>query len=267
MTKRKTALRPVKARPCPWRDIKRRILVVLPAYNEAENLGSLLEKIDEAMWEDKCDYVTIVVDDGSKDETPEVVQRYAEFLPVHYLRHETNLGLGATIRDGLKYAAEICTDHDVIVAMDADNSHTPTLIRSMVRGIREGNDVVIASRYQYGAYVRGVPAHRLLLSHCARFVATIMFPIHGVRDYTCGFRAYRGGLLKAAFEKFGNEFVKRDGFEAMLDILLNLRKMDAIIREVPLILRYDQKKGVSKLKIFRTIRRSLGLLFQRRFLS
>jgi len=267
MAKRKTALRTVKADPCPWRNEKRRVLVVLPAYNEGKNLGNLLEKIDEAMWEDQTDYITIVVDDGSKDETQEVVQHYAQFLPVHLVLHPVNLGLGATIRDGLKYAAEICTEHDVVVAMDADNSHTPHLIRSMVRGIREGNDVVIASRYQYGAYIRGVPFHRLLLSQCARFVATIMFPIHGVRDYTCGFRAYRGGLLKQAFETFGNEFVKRDGFEAMLDILLNLRKMDAIIREVPLILRYDQKKGASKLRIFRTIRRSLGLLFQRRFFS
>ncbi len=267
MPKQKTALRTVKASPYPWREAKRRILVVLPAYNEAKNLGDLLQKIDEAMWEDQSEYITIVVDDGSKDETQEVIRRYAEFLPIHSLLHPVNLGLGATIRDGLKYAAEICTEQDVIVAMDADNSHTPHLIRSMVRGIREGNDVVIASRYQYGAYIRGVPFHRLLLSQCARLVATILFPIHGVRDYTCGFRAYRGGILKAAFEKFGTEFVKRDGFEAMLDILLNLRKMDAIIREVPLILRYDQKKGASKLRIFRTIRRSLSLLFQRRFLS
>ena len=95
-------------------------------------------------------------------------RRYALDIPIHIMRHEKNQGLGATIRDGLRTAALLCSPHDVIVAMDADNTHTPGLIRSMVRLIREGSDVVIASRYQPGSYIRGVPFHRNLISFGAQ---------------------------------------------------------------------------------------------------
>src|SRR5262249_54712010 len=100
----------------------------------------------------------------------------------------------------------------------------------------------------------------------ARFLFQITFPLSGVRDYTCGYRAYHGKLLKKAFQKYGNDFIERDGFEAMVDILLKLRRMGAIFCEVPLVLRYDEKRGASKMRVFRTIRRSLSLIFNRRFL-
>lgn len=266
MAAKRSAARATKVNPTPWRNKEKKVWIVLPAYNEAPNLSGLLEKIDEAMFEDNAPYEIVVVDDGSQDATPEVVAQYSEILPIHSLRHEINRGLGATIRDGLKYAAEVAADDDIIVAMDADNSHTPHLIRSMVRGIREGNDVVIASRYQNGAYIRGVPFYRILLSYCARWFSTLLFPIPGVRDYTCGFRAYRSVILKAAFDKYGEQFISNNGFESMLDILLKLRDMDVIFREVPLILRYDQKKGASKMLVLRTIRRSLALLLKRKFI-
>lgn len=253
--------------PNSWRNAEKKVYVVLPSYNEAPNLPRLLKRIDEALWEDSLNYEIIVVDDGSKDDTSSIVKTYMETLPLRYVQHTVNQGLGATIRDGLEVAAKICKNDDIVVAMDADNSHTPGLIRSMVRCIKEGNDVVIASRYRTGAYVRGVPFFRILLSYAARFLFQLCFPIHGVRDYTCGYRAYSGKLLKNAFEKYGSEFIDRDGFEAMVDILLKLRKMDAIFREVPLILRYDEKKGASKMNVMRTIRRSLSLIINRRFLS
>jgi dolichol-phosphate mannosyltransferase len=64
-------------------------------------------------------------------------------------------------------------------------------------------------------------------------------PIRGVRDYTCGYRAYRGRVLRQAFQRYGDDFINQEGFQCMVDILLKLRKMDVIFGEVPLILRYD----------------------------
>jgi dolichol-phosphate mannosyltransferase len=182
-------------------------------------------------------------------------------MPLRFYRHEVNQGLGATIRDGLEIAVSRASPRDVIVAMDADNSHTPGLIRGMVRLIYEGNDVVIASRYRYGSYVRGVPFHRQLLSLGARLLFQVAFPIKGVRDYTCGYRAYRSEVLREAFSRFGPEFVSQTGFQCMVDILLKLRAMDVIFAEVPLILRYDLKGGASKMKVMRTILGTLKLLF------
>jgi len=149
--------------------------------------------------------------------------------------------------------------------MDADNTHTPGLIGSMVRLIEEGSDVVIASRYQPGAQVWGVPFHRRRLSDGARLLFRLVFPIRGVRDYTCGYRAYRASLLKRAFDTLGDQFVSEQGFQCMVDILLKLRRMNAVFREVPMILRYDLKGGVSKMRVGRTIFRTLGLMLRRRF--
>jgi len=250
--------------PVPWRRELARVLVVLPAYNEEHGLGSLLQRLDQAMHDDGLPYQIIVVDDGSSDTTGRIAAQYADYMPIQVERHEVNLGLGATIRDGLRAAVSLARDDDVIVVMDADNTHTPGLIRNMIRVVREGADVVVASRYQSGSYIRGVPLHRKALSLAARFAFHLSFPIAGVRDYTCGYRAYRASVLAEAFRRYGDDFVNQEGFQCMVDILIKLRRMDLIFREVPLILRYDLKGGVSKMKVARTIRRTLALMFRRR---
>lgn len=248
-----------------WRRPPGRVIVVLPAYNEETDLGTLLERIDQAMADAGQQYQVIVVDDGSKDRTAEIAREYAQSMPVHLEQHIVNQGLGTTIRDGLKAAAERASDDDIIVAMDADNTHTPTLIRSMTQLVEEGNDVVIASRYQHGSYTRGVPWHRNFLSFGARVLFQVIFPVRGVRDYTCGFRAYRAPVLKEAFARYGDKFVSEQGFQCMVDILLKLRRMNVIFREVPMVLRYDFKGGVSKMRVARTVFRTLSLLVRRRF--
>ncbi len=243
----------------------RRVTIVLPAYNEEQNLGLLLDGIAEAMAEEGFDYRVIVVDDGSRDSTLAIAQTRAERMPIRVERHEVNQGLGPTIGDGLRAAAAECSDRDVVVAMDADNTHCPGLIGSMVRRIREGNDVVVASRYQPGARVLGVPPLRRLFSWGAGLLFRVAFPIPNVKDYTCGFRAYRGAILRQAFDRHGEQFVSEAGFQCMVDILLKLHKLRAICCEVPMVLRYDRKGGASKMRVGMTILRTLGLLLRRRF--
>src|SRR5258705_8936510 len=111
-------------------------------------------------------------------------------MPIHVMTHEVNRGLGATIRDGLVRAVELAGPRDIIVTMDADDTHAPGLILRMVRMISEGHDVVIASRYRNGSRCVGVPLHRRALSLVASWLFRAVFPIRGVKDYTCGYRAY-----------------------------------------------------------------------------
>ena len=248
----------------PWRAPVARVLVVLPAYNEEEGLGALLRRLDQSMHEDGLPYQIIVVDDGSRDATARVAADHGRYMAIHVERHDVNQGLGATIRDGLKVALSLGREGDVIVVMDADNTHTPGLIRNMVRVVREGADVVIASRYQAGSHIRGVPLHRKLLSLGARLLFQLVFPTPGIRDYTCGYRAYRASVLMEAFRRYGDGFIDQEGFQCMVDIFLKLRRMDLIFREVPLILRYDLKEGASKMHVARTVGRTLGLMARRR---
>jgi dolichol-phosphate mannosyltransferase len=261
---RSTMSSPVGEAP-PWRTVAARVLVVLPAYNEEQGLGVLLRRLDQSMDEDGFPYQIIVVDDGSRDATARIAADHARYMPIRLERHAVNQGLGATIRDGLRVAVSLARDEDVIVVMDADNTHTPGLIRNMFRVVREGADVVIASRYRPGSRIRGVPPHRRLLSFGARVVFQLVFPTPGIRDYTCAYRAYRASVLTEAFRRYGDDFVNQDGFQCMVDILLKLRRMDLIFREVPLILRYDLKEGASKMNVAGTIGRTLRLVAERRF--
>jgi len=244
---------------------KRVVHVVLPVYNEAPRIARLLDHVDEALEEAGIDYQVILVDDGSRDATRDIVRDYATRMPIRLMEHEVNLGLGATIRDGLVAAAEVAGDRDIIVTMDADDTHAPGLILRMVRMISEGHDVVIASRYRDGSRTVGVPLFRQALSYGASFLFRIVFPTRGVRDFTCGYRAYRARVVRDALARYGEEFLDQDGFQCMVDILLKLRRMHLIFGEVPFILRYDWKEGGSKMNVSRTVRDTLGLLWKRRF--
>ncbi len=240
------------------------VIVTLPAYNEAQTLPTLLDRIRESMEENGIEYRVIVVNDGSTDGTADAVDRMRDVMPLTRIDHEVNRGLGETIRTGLLAAIEGAVERDIIVTMDSDNTHTPGLIARMVRGIREGNDVVIASRFQPGAHVRGVPFHRRVLSRASSLLFRAAFPTPGIRDFTSGYRAYRAGVVKQAFGTYGGEFIAESGFSCMVDILLKLRRIDAIMGEVPLVLRYDRKYGVSKMMVLRTVIDSLQLLVRRR---
>lgn len=248
----------------PWRVARMKAIVVLPAFNEEGNLGALLEAIDENMHDDGLPYEVVVVDDGSIDGTVHVAEDHMQHMPIRVVEHGDNKGLGAAIRTGLQVALLTCMDNDIVVVMDADNTQTPGLIRRMIGRVREGADIVVASRYQHGSLVKGVPFHRRLLSLGASYLLRMVFPIPGVKDFTCGYRAYRSSVLKAAFAEHGDQFVSEGGFQCMVDILLKLRKMDLVFAEVPMILRYDVKQGLSKMKVMQTVFRTLGLLLRRR---
>lgn len=244
---------------------RRVVYVVLPAYNEEANMPPLLDALRETMEETFTRYEVIVVDDGSRDRTAQIVEEFGRTMPVVLIQHGTNQGLGATVRDGLQAALERAADRDIIVTMDADDTHTPGLIVRMVRMVTEGYDVLIASRYQPESRVYGVSLVRRLMSRGASLLMRIFFPIRGVRDFTCGYRAYRASVLRAAVEHYQGEFVNQEGFQCMVDILLKLRQMDLIFGEVPLLLRYDRKGGQSKMKVWQTARQTLLLLLRRRF--
>jgi dolichol-phosphate mannosyltransferase len=241
-----------------------KVIVALPAYNEGANIGRLLDGLDTSLRSMKFDYKIVVVDDGSKDNTLDVLKEYEKRLPLVIERHIVNQGLGATITDGLRVAARLATDDDVIITMDADGTHLPGLMPRMVQMIDEGRDVVIASRYQPGAQVHGVPVARRFMSWIASWIFRVVFPTHSVRDYTCGYRAYRGSIVAKAVTQYGDRFVEERGFQCMAEILLKIRALHAVFGEVPMILRYDLKEGKSKMRVARTVANTLKLLVQRR---
>jgi len=207
----------------------------------------------------------VIVDDGSTDKTLDVITEWSSRISIDVVTHTHNCGLGQTLHDGLKRAFQTAGPRDVIVTMDADNTHPPHMILRMVQLIREGNHLVISSRYRSGARVFGLSRMRSLLSYGARVLFKVLFPIPGVRDYTCGFRAYSVDLLTRAFAKYGDTLIQESGFQAQVELLLKLSRIDLIATELPLILRYDFKQGASKMKVINTILGTLILMAKFRF--
>ena len=244
----------------------RKVFVALPAYNEADRLGQLLEKISKTFADNQLNYEIIVVDDGSSDATAEIADSASKEFPVRLIKHERNLGLSGALNTGLRKAAGLGCSDDIIVTMDADDTHPPKIIDRLVRAIDEGCDISIASRYQPGSRVVGVPWNRVLLTQFASFMFRILMPIPGVRDYTCGYRAYKHEVLKATIDHYGEDFVSEKGFSCMVDVLLKMRRFKFVIGEVPFVLRYDLKEGESKMPVGNTIWKTL-LLFAKRRLS
>jgi dolichol-phosphate mannosyltransferase len=237
------------------------IYILLPAYNEEHDIGKLLHRIQDAMMSlGYLHYKVLVVNDGSTDQTLSVVAECQQHIPILILDHGINKGLGQAMLTGLSSAERLIGGDDVLVTMDADNTHDPCLIGAMVDKVRSGADVVIASRYEKGGEEVGLSEVRSILSRGASGLLHIFFPIAGAKDYTCGFRAYRGSVLKYAFQVYGDRLVEERGFTCMAEILIKMGAVRAKVAEVPLVLRYDLKTGRSKMKVFRTIMRYFVLI-------
>ena len=236
----------------------RDVAVVLPAFNEEKDLPHLLARIRETLEDRPFSYQVVVVDDGSSDGTAKVAESATEFMPLTLVRHGVNRGLGMAIQTGLKAAVKIA---DAVITMDADNSHDPLYVADLVARLDEGDvDLVIASRFRKGSRVLGVPWYRQALSWgCCLFMKSLV-NYKNVRDYSTGFRAYRSSALKEVIRAYGDRLVEESGFVCMLEVLLKHRATGIKAAEVPYTLRYDLKQGVSKMRVFRTIRRYFSVV-------
>lgn len=244
--------------------IAEKIFVVLPAYNEAEGLPALLTKIQSVFAGNSREYHVIVVDDASTDDTGAIASQFSFHMPLTLVQHQVNQNLPGALRSGFTEAVKQAAEGDIIVTMDGDDTHPPGIINPLIQKISEGYDVVTASRYQPGSRVMGVPQFRVLMTYGAKLLFQTIMPIPGVRDYTCGYRAYRKNVLEDSMEFYGDSFVSEKGFSCMADVLLKMRRFKYAFGEVPFLLRYDQKLGDSKMAVGRTVWLTLKLLLKRR---
>ncbi|HHV65895.1 MAG TPA: glycosyltransferase family 2 protein [Peptococcaceae bacterium] len=238
-----------------------KVLIGLPAYNEEVGIAQVLKGIEYFRQISRYNIEVLVVNDGSSDQTAQVVKNFAfEHDYLTLINHSQNKGLGEAVQTILRYAVQNLEDDDILVTMDADNTHSPFLIESMIAMLLSYDlDMVVASRFTTGGCELGLKMLRKLYSRGARCFFKVFFPIKNLNDYSSGFRAYRVRIIKEAEKRWG-KLITTNGFDCMAEIAAKFSKMGIRAAEVPLILNYGFKEGESKMKVAKTIKGYLALL-------
>jgi dolichol-phosphate mannosyltransferase len=212
-----------------------RALVVIPTYNESENISSLIPRILE---QDRM-FEVLVVDDNSPDGTAQLVRTLQKGNDrIHLIERPSKLGLGTAYVAGFKYA--ISNGFDYVFEMDADFSHDPKALTLLLRKAAD-YDLVIGSRYISGVNVVNWPMRRLILSYSANIYTRVVTGMP-VKDATGGFKCYRRKVL----ESIDLDSLKSNGYSFQIETNYLAWRKGFRICEVPIIF-IDRRVGVSKM--------------------
>jgi dolichol-phosphate mannosyltransferase len=240
------------------------IYILLPAYQEAENIQALLKDIDSTSLPQSVH--AVVINDGSTDNTAGEVNDFSGRIQVTLLNHEVNKGLAAALNTGIAFILSHAQEDDVMITLDADGTHHPKYMIDIINSIQQGNDIVVASRYADGGKEFGVSLIRLVLSRGARVCYKLFLPHLSVRDFSCGYRGIRISVLRQTVARWGDRLLESPGFSCTGELMLkmSLHTTSDKISEIPFELHYEDKKGESKMPAFKTILGTLNLLIQSR---
>ncbi len=209
-------------------------ILVIPAFNEEESIREVISEIQA----EKLGLDILVIDDGSSDRTLEHLRQF----PVKVLSHPINLGYGAAVQTGFKYAAS--RDYDFLVLMDADGQHIPAQVRLLLEELGKGRDIVIGSRLAGSDRIYRFPMMRRA---GIRFFSFLAWVLGGVRilDVTSGFQAMRRVVFLVLAEEYPVDFP-----DAEVIVMLGMKKFD--VAEVPAVIR-ERVRGKSMYSSFGTV--------------
>lgn len=230
------------------------IHVVVPAYDEAENVDGMLEGVRERLEPLGLRYRIVVVDDGSTDGTGDRCRRASTpASPVEVVSHRENLGPGAAFKSGFLRVLEDAHPLDLVVTLEGDRTSDPRILMRMLHRVwEEGDDIVLASCYLYGGGIRGTRLHRVGLSHVANGLMKKTLGLSGLSTLSSFYRVYQVSALKAIRARYGDGFISTRGFECMVEILYRAARLGLRISEVPMLLDGSRRAGKSKMKVLRT---------------
>jgi dolichol-phosphate mannosyltransferase len=219
-----------------------RAVVVLPTYNERDNIDPYLRALRSVTATLDSTVDVLVVDDNSPDGTADLAEALAaELGGVDVLRRTAKDGLGSAYRAGFEQVLTAQPPYDVILSMDADLSHDPAVIPAMLRAIADGADAVIGSRYVRGGGTTDWPVRRQLLSKWGNTYTRTVLRL-APRDCTSGYRAYRSDALAAI--RPGT--TGAEGYAFLTELVRRLTRQGYRIAETPIVFR-DRERGKSKM--------------------
>jgi dolichol-phosphate mannosyltransferase len=213
-----------------------RTVVLIPTYQEADNIATILQRVRAAV--PSADVV--VLDDGSPDGTADLAEAMnAELGGIQVLRRPGKSGLGRAYLAGYAWAIE--RDYEVVVDMDADGSHNPATVPDLVAGVEAGADLAMGSRWIPGGSIPGWSLRRTMLSRWGNRYAAFALGID-VKDSTGGFRAYRVGMLR----QLDLASVKANGYGFQIEMAYRVVQRGGKVVEIPIEFK-DRTAGTSKM--------------------
>jgi dolichol-phosphate mannosyltransferase len=212
-------------------------LVVLPTYNEAENIVEVLSRVRDAV----SHVDVLVVDDGSPDGTAEIAEAWGDENGggVQILRRAEKSGLGSAYRAG--FATGLDQGYQILIEMDSDLQHDPAMLPALIHAVEDGADLAIGSRYVPGGEVPAWKLSRRVISQAGNIYSGLVLGMH-VRDATAGFRAYRDDALR----QIDLPDIKADGYGFQIEMAYRVSKSGGRIVEVPITFG-ERERGESKM--------------------
>jgi dolichol-phosphate mannosyltransferase len=241
------------------------IYVILPALNEERALSLLLPRLKIACEALHQPCLIIVVNDGSVDATPPLLETFSSTMPLHVITHSTNQGYGAALRSGFDFVLNHSASKDsIVISMDADGTHDPEYVPRLIERLTQGCDVVTASYRLPGGSATGIPWLRAFLSRTVNRLFRWWCPILGARTYSNGFRAYQVNALARVEQRFGKPLIAEDGFAGGTELFLKVAVCGGKALEIPFDLHYERRGPDSKIELFQTIFGYIRLMIRAR---
>ena len=235
---------------------------VVPAYNEAENLPRLFEDLEARPHLFPPASLVLIVDDGSQDDTPELVETYDGPLPVELVRLVPNQGPGAAFSRGFDAALAAIPGEAYVVTLEADTTSDLDAVPTMLRCAEDGAGLVLASVHG-GGRMLNVSKLRQVLSRGAGFTVRLGLGLDA-RTVSSFFRVYRASSLRSARAKYGSGLIEERGFACKAELLAKLAALGVQIEEVPVDLDASRRAGKSKMRMLPTLAGYGRLLMRQR---
>lgn len=234
------------------------IYLLAPAFNEGENLTYLAKSVQKTL---KSGYQLIIVNDGSQDNTFEVAQKLSRKYSIIPLGYQTNRGPGYAFNFGIKHFLKISNNSDILVTLEADNSSDLSVLFKM-KALLKKYDAIVASPFgKHGKFI-GVSLPRQILSHGYQIFLSSIFRIKGANSYGNFFRGYNREILSRAQKLYGKDLITEHGFSCSAELLIKLNSIGAKITSIQSSIDWTRKKGKSKMKISKYIRRQFFFILK-----
>jgi dolichol-phosphate mannosyltransferase len=242
------------------------IKIIICAYNEEQNLQKLLTDLTQQLELLQREFEIIFCLDGTNDNSKTIISIFSQKYKITILPESNKRGLGIAYKKIFKYLLENSLEEDLIISLDADNTHNPKQISSMIEYFEENKlELLIASRFFEKSYISSFPIYRQLISKSTSLILKNLFNIKNINqqdvmDYTSGYRIYSHKILKKLYEKYQDNFICEPEFTYTCEILIKISKLTNQIGEIAIHYDYHKKIGKSKMRIVQNLIRLIAMI-------